>query len=436
MTLAEMRARLKAIATEMRALLQKAEDEKRELTAEEDEAWKKLDLEQRGLSAKVDREQAIADLEARNAKKTTDDPPADPDPAPGTPGNPRTAPRFHQAEQRDYSFLAIARAAKARDPRMCALEQRASDEIRDRVGREPEGLFIPYLQLLPRELRHKALLEQRAIEKGGTGAGLVGVDLMPAGFIEVLRNRSIVTAAGATILDNLVGDVDLPRQTAAGTITWLATESTDLAAEATFATDELPLRPKTVGVRHDISRRMMKQSSPGVEELVRRDISQTIGISIDEKALNGTGTLGTPIGIVNVAGVGAVDLTGGATWADIVEFETDLDAANALQGRLAYAVRPATAGTLKTLSKDTGSGRFVMDEDGTMNGYPVVRSNQLTATNPIIFGNWEELIIGMWGILDFLADPFTLGNRGGVVLRGFQDIDIALRHAASFSKGA
>ena len=67
-----------------------------------------------------------------------------------------------------------------------------------------------------------------------------------------------------------------------------------------------------------------------------------------------------------------------------------------------------------------------------VNGYPAFVTEQAPATT-VIFGNWAELLIGMWGVLDVFADQYTLGDRGGLVVRGFQDMDIALRHGASFS---
>lgn len=440
-TLAEMRKRRAELAIELRAMIDKARSEDREFTDEEAAAYDAGEVELRSLRENIQREERLEEVEKEREVRSVREPGPDPDPIDpelrgGTPRQPVKAPALHLREDRSYSILALARSYKNQDPRERRVEQRASDEIAERIGRQPEnGIFIPYAQLLAGELREKWQREQRDITKATTGADLVGTDLLPRQFIELLRNETLVVRAGATIVDGLQGDVDIPRQAAAGVVTWLAAETTDLTTDTTFDTDKVSLTPKTVGVRHDISRRMLKQSSPGIEELVRNDIRATIGISIDSQAIVGDGTGGTPSGIIDNA-TGAVDLTGGATWADIVEFETDLDSANALRGRLAYAVRPATAGTLKTTQKDAGSGLFLMDSNGQMNGYNVFVSNQIPATQPIIFGNFAELLIGMWGILDVQFDPFTLGDRGGVVLRGFQDIDVALRHNESFSVGS
>ena len=48
-------------------------------------------------------------------------------------------------------------------------------------------------------------------------------------------------------------------------------------------------------------------------------------------------------------------------------------------------------------------------------------------------GNWNDLLIGMWGALDILVDPYTYSKSGGLLVRALQDVDIAVRHAESFA---
>jgi hypothetical protein len=81
----------------------------------------------------------------------------------------------------------------------------------------------------------------------------------------------------------------------------------------------------------------------------------------------------------------------------------------------------------------------------TLRGYPYAVSNQLrstltkgTATNQcseLIYGNWLELLIGMWGVMEIAVNPYdTTGFKNGdVVLRVMQTCDIGVRHGASFA---
>jgi hypothetical protein len=50
----------------------------------------------------------------------------------------------------------------------------------------------------------------------------------------------------------------------------------------------------------------------------------------------------------------------------------------------------------------------------------------------IILGNWSDLIIGQWGGLDILVDPYTGATAGTHRVVALQDVDIAVRRVASF----
>ncbi len=68
-----------------------------------------------------------------------------------------------------------------------------------------------------------------------------------------------------------------------------------------------------------------------------------------------------------------------------------------------------------------------------MNGYLAYGTNNLAA-NEIIFGNWEEVIIGEWGVLDVLVNPYAKDVSGGVRVTVMQDVDAGIRHPESFAR--
>lgn len=446
--LAEIVERLKALATL---------EESRALTEAEASEFSTLEAEGRSIKGKLSRRGAADELEAWT-RAAAPGQPARPDLEVDDPEDESARPRqrgkapaaklsIEAREKRDYSLLALCRSFAAHDPNQARVERYYSDQIEERTGRQPQGFFIPYTKLLPLHVEAQVrakfasgeyregvphALERRDITKGTTGAEAVGTDLLPAEFIELLRNLTISQMLGARLLPGLVGDVDLPRQIAGGAFAWMAAETTDASTDTTFDLDKVTLTPKTGAIKHEMTRRMLKQSTPAIEDLAREDIRAGIGVGIDAAVIAGSGGA-QPTGILNVVGIGAVDATGGLSWGDCVELEGDVATANALQGRLAYATRPAVVSVLKTTAKaaNTFTG-FLMDPDGKVNGYPCGISNQIPAST-MVFGNWADLLIGLWGVLDMFPDPYTRGDRGGLVLRGFQDIDVALRHPASFS---
>ena len=51
----------------------------------------------------------------------------------------------------------------------------------------------------------------------------------------------------------------------------------------------------------------------------------------------------------------------------------------------------------------------------------------------VIYGNFSDLLIGLFGTLEILVDPYTDFTKGTTGVRVLQSIDIAVRHAESFA---
>ena len=261
-------------------------------------------------------------------------------------------------------------------------------------------------------------------------ADLVPTEHLAANFIDVLRARTIVLRAGAQTLPGLTGNVDIPAFTTPSAFGWLAKDAD--SADTEPGTGTVSLTPKTVSGSVPITRRLLKQSAPSIELLIRNDLTAGAAVAIDAGAIQGSGASGQPTGIVNVTGVNTETITtaGQPVWADLVGFEIALATDNALSGSLRYILTPAVAGHCKTTAKDAGSGLFLM-EGGQINGYVAEMTTQVPA-NGIIFGDFSQLLVGFWGVLDINVDVATKAASGGIVLRAFQDIDVAVRHAVSF----
>ena len=97
-------------------------------------------------------------------------------------------------------------------------------------------------------------------------------------------------------------------------------------------------------------------------------------------------------------------------------------------------VNPAQRGALKTTEKATNTAQFVWEPGNTVNGYRTETSNQVTAGD-VFFGNFADLLIGMWAGLDLMVDPYSGSTAGTVRVVALQDIDIAVRNAVSFCYG-
>lgn len=346
-----------------------------------------------------------------------------------------------EQEKRDYSLVRAIRAQITGNWKDAGFERECSDAIAKRTGKDTAGFFMP--------MNIRAQYNTGAT---GTGGAVVATNLLASEFIEVLRNKARVVQLGARMLTGLVGNVDIPRQITATNTYWV-TEGADVTeAEATF--DKISLSPKTVGARSSMTRNMLMQSTPDIEMIVRNDLAAQLALAIDLAAISGSGSSGQPTGILNTSGIGSV--AGGTNGAAItidhlIQLETSVTSANAPEDNLAYLTNAKVVGALKTLKSTTGQYLWTGSQNGQrsgtpgeINGYTVARSNQVSSTgtkgissgicSTVLFGNFSELIIGEWGVLEILPNPYGSGfNSGSVDIRALQSVDLGVRHAKSFA---
>jgi HK97 family phage major capsid protein/HK97 family phage prohead protease len=332
-----------------------------------------------------------------------------------------------EKESRSFSFLrAINYLSNPTDRsarEAAAFEIEASEAAAAKLGRQSRGITIPQ-DVLRRDLN---------VGTATAGGNLVATDLDAGSFIDLLRNASALDQAGATVLTGLTGNVAIPRQSGAATAYWVAESGSPTESQQTV--DQVSLTPKTVAAFTDYSRRLMLQSSIDVENMVRNDLARVLALKIDLAGLYGTGSNSEPLGLKLTTGIGTENFAAAApTFEEVVALESDVATANALLGSPVYLMNAAMRGGLKTTKKDAGSGMFIM-EGNEVNGYRGVLSNQVAAGD-LWFGNFADLIIGYFSGLDIMVDPYSNSTSGTVRVVAMQDVDIAVRHPESFSRGA
>ena len=333
-------------------------------------------------------------------------------------------------EVREFSLVKAIRAMANPSDRKAqedaAFEFECSAEAARQYGKDAQGIMLP-----SEVLRNWGKRDLNTSDD----SKLISEDYRGGDFIDVLRNESSVMQAGATMLRGLQGNVVIPKKTAASSAGWIATEGA-AASESEFTSGSVTMSPKVIGAFTDATRLLLQQSSLDVENLIRDDLTKSIATAIDLGALAGSGSSGQPTGIANTSGINTTTFAAAnPTWAEIVAMESAVANDNALNGSLAYICRPADFGTLKTTEKATGTAQFVVSPDNSMNGYNVIRSNQVTSGD-FYFGNFADLLIGMYGGLDITVDPYALSTSGGVRIVALQTVDVAVRHAVSFCKSS
>ena len=342
-----------------------------------------------------------------------------------------------KTEVKRYSLMralnALANPNDVNAQRAAAFERECSDAVASKMGKSARGFYLP----------HDVQKRDLVVGTASAGGNLVATDLMAGDFISLLRNAMVIMGMGTRMLTGLQGNVAIPRQTGAGTAYWVAESNAPTESQQAF--DQVTMSPKTVGAFTDISRKLLAQSSLDVEALVQQDLATVLGLAIQQAAINGSGASNQPSGLLTLITPSVAGGTDGLapTWAHIVELESDVSVANADIGTLSYLTNAKVRGKLKGTSKVSGQNGFVWEGGDTpLNGYRAAVTNGVpsnltkgTGTNlsAIIYGNFADLLIGMWGTLDLMVDPYSLSTSGTVRVVALQDVDVAVRHAESFA---
>jgi len=337
----------------------------------------------------------------------------------------------------DYRLTRAILALAGEPPADASLELEISRECARRLELPPRGIFIPTgLQF-----------GQRALSTAA-GAGGQTVFTAAGSLIGLLRDALQVVRLGAQIITGLVGPVLFPKQLTAGTLTWVSETPGSDVADSDLTTGSVSLSPKTAQASTAFSRQLLQQASLSVEELVRRDLVAISAQGIDKAAIQGTGTL-QPLGILGTAGVGLVEIgdNGGyPTLGHLFDLEAKTFIANVRGDSYGLLTTPGVRSYLRKTLKIAGSSYpiFIWDESTPDEcvGYRALVSNSVPCTltkgtssdcHAIIFGDWSELMIGEWGVIDLIIDPYRLKKQGVIEVTSFVMVDVALRHPEAFA---
>lgn len=336
-------------------------------------------------------------------------------------------------EKQSFSFLrAINAMANPQDRKLqeaAKFEFEVSEAASKKAGKSSRGMYVPneVLRFSRRDL---------VVGTASAGGNLVATDLLNGSFIDLLRNKLVLGEAGMTVLSGLSGNVAIPKQTGGATAYMVAENAAPTESAQTFG--QVTMSPKTLAAYVDFSRKLTVQSSMDIEAMVRNDLVKVAALKMDYLGLYGSGSSNEPSGVKVTTGVNAVNFGAAApTYAEIVAMETAIAADNADVAQMAYLVNAAGRGVLKGVDKASGAAQFVWEPGNTVNGYKALVSNQVaTPSDPDYwFGNWSDLVLGLWGGLDLMADPYTGSKEGTVRVTIFQELDFGVRHGESFCYG-
>lgn len=280
--------------------------------------------------------------------------------------------------------------------------------------------------------------QKAALSVVSEGTDTVATDLL--GLIPILNPQPVVSQLGIRTLTGLRGDVKFPRHSTDVGFSW-ETETSNVD-ESVPAFDSVSMSPKRTGMYVDVTSQMMNQASFVLESFLRSIITRRYELTVDDAVLAADGTGNKPYGILYTSGVNALSLGSGSangmTYAALISMIRDAKANNARNGAAGFVTNAYGEFALANTPKQANGveGNFIYNFDGRLIGRPlyvteVMPSNLSEGGQSdlcaIIYGNnWSSAILGSWGGLDILFDPYTqaLAGTKRFVVNAFLDVDV------------
>lgn len=370
--------------------------------ADDNSAFETAETELRNLDAKLDRQRKI---DAADRSEI---------------GTPINGDRKLDAELRAKFSINRAIAGAAGLAVDWGFEREMQAELAKRAGRNAQGIFIPTECFETRVLTTSAAAE------------LVSTDHRPDQYINALVASSVVRGLGARVLSGLTGNLSIPRETDSPAVGWVAENAALSADDANF--DAITMAPKHAGALSEYSRNMLLQASPDVEALLRQMLARNLALAIDRAAIKGGGT-NEPVGVLATSGIQTVT-SPASLFEAVAEAVGKADIENVAASR-ALLTTPEIR-KLASLALDITNRPIGIPT--VFHGLPTTFSNQVPKTlgagaeHGMIYGDWSELLIGIWSEIDILVNPFesTAYSKGNVMIRAMATVDCAVRHPKAF----
>ena len=357
----------KALLTRTREIIGKAKEEKRAVSAEEREEMEKNELRVKEINLEIESRNDVKPVKAAKAK----------------------AGRF--------SLVRAIRSALGDTPDEFTAEvmQRAA-ERHAKAGLESAGFVVPAF-----ERRDEPVVVVNDLQATAATLGKETVPTETMALLEPLYANQVLSSF--TLLTGLSSNISIPSMTA-GAAGW-ADEIGDAAASGEkFASKGM--KPKRLTCYCPISKQLLIQSNSNIEAIIRADIQKAVMDKLQSTILgDAAGTDNQPAGLFN----GATAIAS-LNFAELVGVEKAVEDANVIA--TGYIINPTIKAIARVATKAQGQGGFLFD-GGQLLGMPTAVT---TASSGLLFGDLKEVIVGQWGDIDIVVDPYTRAGKGEILL--------------------
>jgi HK97 family phage major capsid protein len=401
MKLLDLREKRAMAVAEMQGLVETAERENRDLAESERQRFDQLKGETRALDQRIQNAEHVAALErVADVSETLSQH--------GGMGS----------LERRVSLLAVIRAQTFGTP-LTGAEAEYSRETERRLGRPPGGAYVPL-----------SALETR-VNTTTSAPEIVPVEHRPDQYIGPFRRALFARRLGARVLSGLRGDLSIPKYGTGLTTGWV--DENEALTESNMTFDSVSLTPHHAGALTELSRQLVQQSSPDVEDLVRSDMGAALAQAIDAAMIDGGATAKEPTGILRASGTLSSTLAG-PTWAQVLAMVGQVED-QSVPGPLNWLLSPKTARVLRGTGHDVTEEYLMADgRMGEVQAYASAQVPNVDATHGVaILGDFTQVMLGIWSELDILVNPYAETPKGNIYVRAMSTVDVAIRRPEAFA---
>lgn len=276
-------------------------------------------------------------------------------------------------------------------------------------------------------------------------------------IIELLYPATVIYSLGARRLGMANGNLNIPK-IKTGSRALFTGESRSIPKTAPKF-GNLKLSAKKLTALIPMSNDLLRSTNFDNDVIVGQDITKQMALGVDWGALMGTGGEFQPLGITKNKNVLNIDVTSldaeysSSAGVLTAAFPNYLVASvlknNVYADGLGFVFNTSVEQFFKSIRDNVGSFIFAkeMNESGTLVGYPYRTTNLLETAGgktSIIFGNWNDLVIGEQGALeietsregtwtDDAGNLISAFENDQTLIRAINNVDTGLRHDESFA---
>lgn len=241
--------------------------------------------------------------------------------------------------------------------------------------------------------------------------GMMSTDAAAGGMVNVTIGEVLKALRAGLIFDKVGLDL---RAGLSGEYVWpvASAMTAQIAGEAVKLTDKkitlskLTAKPVRIGVTSFMTNQSIIQSNGAIEGVVRDDLPKSIAELINKATFSpttiegGTDIKGPFVGAAKVQFAGTVP-----TLAELNRLRAKVLAKGHTLNHAGFVMSFAMKAILECTPVDAGSGIMICANDKIL-GVPVFATNEIGEGN-IGFGDFSQHMVGLFGNVRFVADPYT-----------------------------